>query len=57
MDPRTGAVAPAYLILDQAMLFVALANHLESGVVQRRFASDPIAARALSILADEDFLD
>jgi hypothetical protein len=57
VDPRTGAVAPAYLVLDQAMLFVALANHLEAGVVQRRFASDPIAARALSILADEDFLD
>jgi len=57
VDPRTGIVAPAYLILDQAMLFVALANHLESGVVQKRFASDPIASRALSILADEDFLD
>jgi hypothetical protein len=26
-------------------------------VMRRRFASDPIAARALSILADEDFLD
>jgi len=57
VDPRTGAVAPAYLALDQAMLFVAIANHLEGGAVQRRFASDPIAARALSILADEDFLD
>jgi hypothetical protein len=57
VDPSSGMVAPAYLVLDQAMLFVALANHLEQGVVQRRFASDPIAARALSILADEDFLD
>jgi hypothetical protein len=57
VDPRSGTVAPAYLVLDQAMLFVALANHLEAGVVQRRFASDPIAGRALSILADEDFLD
>jgi hypothetical protein len=36
---------------------VALANHLDAGIVQRRFSSDPIAARALSILADEDFLD
>lgn len=57
VDPLSGAVGPAYLILDQAMLFVALANHLGAGIVQQRFASDPIAARALSILADEDFLD
>jgi hypothetical protein len=57
VDPRTGTVAPAWLALDQAMLFVAVANHLEPGVMQKRFASDPIAARALSILADEDFLD
>jgi hypothetical protein len=57
VDPRSGTVGPAYLILDQAMLFLALANHLDAGIVQRRFASDPIAARALSILADEDFLD
>jgi hypothetical protein len=57
VDPRTGAVAPAWLALDQAMLFVAVANYLEPGVMQQRFAADPIAARALSILADEDFLD
>ena len=57
VDPRSGAVGAAYLVLDQAMLFVALANHLGDGIAQRRFASDPIAERALSILADEDFLD
>ena len=57
VDPRSGSVGAAYLILDQAMLFLALANHLDAGIVQRRFSSDPIAARALSILADEDFLD
>jgi hypothetical protein len=57
VDPRTGSVATAYLVLDQAMLFIALANHLDDGVMQKRFSSDPIAARALSILADEDFLD
>jgi len=57
VDPRSGTIGAAYLILDQAMLFVALANHLDAGIVQRRFSSDPIAARALSILADEDFLD
>ncbi len=57
VDPRSGAIGAAYLVLDQAMLFLALANHLDAGIVQRRFSSDPIAARALSILADEDFLD
>jgi hypothetical protein len=57
VDPRTGTIGAAYLVLDQAMLFLALANHLDAGIVQRRFSSDPIAARALSILADEDFLD
>jgi len=57
VDPRSGRVANAYLVLDQAMLFIALANHLDDGVMQKRFAADPIAARALSILADEDFLD
>jgi hypothetical protein len=57
VNPRTGVVGQAYLVLDQAMLFIALANHLDAGVMQKRFASDPIASRALSILADEDFLD
>jgi hypothetical protein len=57
VDPRSGTIGAAYLVLDQAMLFLALANHLDAGIVQRRFSSDPIATRALSILADEDFLD
>ena len=39
------------------MLFLALANHLKGGLVQQLFASDPIAQRALPILADEDFFD
>ena len=55
VDPRSGEVAYAYLALDQAMTFIAVANHLTHGAVQRRFASDPIAARALPILAGEDF--
>jgi hypothetical protein len=57
VDPRTGVVAPVYLTLDQAMLFVAVANHLTGGAIQRRFASDPIAARALPLLPAEDFFD
>ena len=57
VDPKTGEVATAYLALDQGMLFLALANHLKGGLVQRLFASDPIAQRALPILADEDFFE
>jgi hypothetical protein len=55
VDPRSGEVVPIYLTLDQAMLFIALANHLRDGVIQQRFASDPIAARALPLLPAEDF--
>jgi len=57
VDPKSGEVAAAYLSLDQGMLFLALANHLKDGLVQRLFAADPIAKRALPILADEDFFD
>jgi hypothetical protein len=57
VDPRSGEVVPAYLALDQSMLFIALANHLKDGVIQRRFAADPIAARALPLLAAEEFFD
>jgi hypothetical protein len=57
VDPRSGEVATAYLALDQGMLFLALANHLKDGLVQKLFARDPIAQRALPILADEDFFD
>ena len=48
-------VAQRYLSLDQGMLFLALANHLRDGLVQKLFAADPIAKKALPILADEDF--
>jgi hypothetical protein len=57
VDPVSGTVARAYLALDQAMTLVAAANYLTGGTVQRHFAADPIAARALPILADEDFFD
>jgi hypothetical protein len=57
VDPKSGEVGTAYLALDQGMLFLALANHLKDGVVQRLFAADPIAQRALPILADEDFFE
>jgi hypothetical protein len=57
VDVKTGEVATVYLTLDQTMLFVALANHLRGGTVQRLFMSDPIAAAALPLLGSEDFFD
>ncbi|MGH6945498.1 MAG: glucoamylase family protein, partial [Geminicoccaceae bacterium] len=57
VDPTSGQVSHRYLTLDQEMLFLALANHLDDHVVQRTFASDPIAARALPILGQERFFD
>jgi len=55
VDPASGNVAHAYLSLDQAMSFVALANHLKDGCVQKHFAADPIASAVLPMLGDEDF--
>ncbi len=57
VDPKSGQVARRYLTLDQGMLFIAIANHLADHVVQRAFAADPIAAKALPILADERFFE
>jgi hypothetical protein len=57
VDPHTGEVAHAHLVLDQAMILVALANHLAGGAIQHRFAADPTAARALPLLAGKRFLD
>jgi hypothetical protein len=57
VDPTTGAVAHAYLSLDQSMLFVAIANHLSGGAIPKRFAADPAVAPALPMLREEDFFD
>jgi hypothetical protein len=57
VDPSSGAVARSYLTLDQAMTFIALANHLCGGCLQQRFAGDPIVARALPIVGSEHFFD
>jgi hypothetical protein len=57
VDPASGEVAHVYLTLDQAMILIALANHLEDGVIQRRFVADPIAQAALPLLRDENFFE
>ena len=55
--PRTGRVAYGYLTLDQAMLFIAVANHLQPGCVQRVFEADPIMATALRLIGEEKFFE
>jgi hypothetical protein len=57
VDPVTGAVAHTYLALDQSMILIAVANHLKHGIVQRRFAADPIIAKVLPLLAAENFFE
>lgn len=57
VNPLTGQVATHYLCLNQAMILVALANHLADHAVQRHFASDPIVQRILPLLGIEHFVD
>jgi hypothetical protein len=57
VDPSTGTVARSYLTLNQAMTFIALANHLCGGCLQQRFAADPVVARALPLIGAERFFD
>lgn len=57
VDPVSGEVAHAYLALDQSMILIAAANYLGDGVVQRRFAADPIVTKVLPLLAAENFFD
>lgn len=65
VSPRDTSGAPApfrrgpvdgrdrrFLSLDQAMLFLAVVNHLQDGLVRRLYASDPLVARGLSLLGD-----
>jgi hypothetical protein len=55
VDPQTGQVAYNYLALNQSMILIALANHLENGVIQRYFAADPIIQQVLPLLGAERF--
>jgi hypothetical protein len=57
VNPSSGVVAHVYLTLDQAMILIALANHLEGGVIQKHFAADPFVQAALPLLRDENFFE
>jgi len=53
--PASGEVGHVYLMLDQAMTFLALVNRLQDRAIQRTFAADPIVAPVLPMLAVERF--
>jgi hypothetical protein len=57
VDPVSGQVAYDYLYLGQAMLFIAVVNHLTEYAVHRRFDADPIIQRVLPLLRAEQFFD
>jgi hypothetical protein len=57
VDPATGQVAQTYLTLDQTMIFLSAVNYLTEHAIQRHFAADPIAERAMPVVAGENFFD
>jgi hypothetical protein len=48
---QTNEVNTSYLVLDQSMAFLSLANHV-NGKTRKAFAADPIGAAALSLIPD-----
>jgi hypothetical protein len=57
VNPVTGEVSYNYLCLNQAMILVALADHLADHAVQKRFAADPIVQRIVGLVGIERFVD
>jgi hypothetical protein len=57
VEPVSGQVAYDYLYLGQAMLFIAVINHLTDDAVHRLFDADPIIRRVLPLLRAEQFFD
>jgi hypothetical protein len=57
IDVGTGKVALKYLLLDQAMSFIALDNYLNDGAIRKRFHSDPIAKRAEELIRVEKLFE
>ncbi|HYD47361.1 MAG TPA: glucoamylase family protein [Terriglobales bacterium] len=55
--PENGQVSHSYLTLDQAMILIAIANHLADHAIQRYFEADPIAAAALPLVREEHLFD
>jgi hypothetical protein len=57
VNPVVGEVSYNYLCLNQAMILVALADHLADHAVQKHFAADPIVRRIVGLVGIERFVD
>jgi hypothetical protein len=55
VNPKSGGVSYNYLCLNQAMILVALADHLADHAVQRLFEADPGVKKVLPLLGIERF--
>ncbi len=55
IDVIKGVVNHQYLVLDQAMSFLAIVNYLENGSLRRRFHSDPVGKKSETLLKEEQF--
>lgn len=52
IDLKTRKVADNYLLLDQCMLFLSLANHLDRDVIRKTFKQDPVARQGYKLIKD-----
>ncbi|MCK4914297.1 MAG: DUF3131 domain-containing protein [Planctomycetes bacterium] len=50
VDLRNGKLDDRYLSLDQAMIFISLANFLEDGTVRKHFAADSLVKKGMQLL-------
>jgi hypothetical protein len=57
VTPGTGEVAYVHLCLNQAMILVAIADHLADHAIQKRFEADPIIQPVLDLISFENFFD
>ncbi len=53
VDILSGKTTDTYLMLDQAMLFLSLANYLHEGIVRKNCMADPVVQRGFRILYSE----
>jgi len=51
----SGKVDQQYLLIDQAMNFIAMVNYLKQGSITKRFHSDPVGKKAEVLLKEEKF--
>jgi hypothetical protein len=52
IDVKTGKVAENFLLLDQSMLFLSLANYLRNDCVRKYFQADPLVQQGRQQVAD-----